>query len=276
MSDRRFLRATDHVAHVSLKGRVEGRRFVRGSWRRLVAPLTDLCATPGGARERQLPMGARFCVIDRAGRFVFGFDQADGYCGWIARAALGPDEAVTHWVAAPSSHLYPGPDIKLRENAALPMGAALAVQGQDGAFARTARGFVPLAHLRPLGERLADPVAVARLYLGAPYLWGGNSRAGIDCSGLVQIARRACGLACPPDSDLQARMPGIAPDEAALAPGDLVFWRGHVAMVAAPDTIIHANAHHMAVVEEPLAPARTRIAAAGGGAVTGVLRPDPG
>lgn len=263
MSDRRFVRATGRVAHDSLRGQIEGVAFVAGEWCRVSAPLADLCAVPGGARDRQLLLGARLCVIERSDGEVFGFDDADGYCGWLDARAIGPDHAVTHWVAAPATHVYPEADIKTRESAALSLGSLVEVIGTTGRFAQGPGGYIPMAHLRVLGDWLSDPVAVARGFLGTPYLWGGNSRAGIDCSGLVQVARRACGLPCPPDSDLQSAMTGAPVDPGCELPGDLVFWKGHVAMVSAPGMIIHANAWHMAVVEEPLAEAEARIAANG-------------
>lgn len=263
MTDRRLLRAARGVAHDSLRGHLDGVRFVPGDWRRVTASLAELCAEPSGARDRQLPFGRRFCAVTEVAGWVFGFAEGDGYCGWIAQGDLGADAPVTHWVASPGTHLYPAPDIKTREVMALPFGAQVAITGQGERFAQTALGHVPAAHLRALGAPLPDPVAVARGFLGTPYLWGGNSRDGIDCSGLVQAAMQACGQPCPADSDQQGAMPGQEVPDDALCAGDLVFWTGHVAMVAAPGRIIHANAHHMAVVEEPYAEAVARIAAKG-------------
>lgn len=263
MTDRRFLRAARGVAHDSLAGALEGHHLTPGLWHRIAWPLVDLCDSPGGARDRQLLMGTRFCVLTSEAGQVFGFDEDDGYCGWIESAALGPDHAPTHWVAAPATHLYPAPDIKTRESGRLSMGARLQVTGFEGAFAETPAGYVPRVHLRALGDWRDDPVAAARDLLGTPYLWGGNSRDGIDCSGLVQVARRACGLPCPPDSDLQRAMSGADVVPGAEEPGDLVFWAGHVALVLAPGQMIHANAHHMAVVIEDLETAIARIAAGG-------------
>lgn len=252
MTDRRYLRAAGGVAHDSLKGALEGVLFVPGRWQRVTAPLADLCATPGGARDRQMLLGTRFCVVTECDGHAFGFDDDEGYCGWIAEDALGEDAPVSHWVSAPATHLYPAPDIKKRERMALSLGARLQVTGEVGRFAVTPGGYVPARHLRALGDWRSDPVAVARDFLGTPYLWGGNSRDGIDCSGLVQAVFRALGRDCPGDSDLQALMAGAEVVPGAEQAGDLIFWASHVGMVSAPGRLIHANAHHMAVTEEDL------------------------
>jgi cell wall-associated NlpC family hydrolase len=263
MSDRRYHRAARGVAHQSLRGTLEGVRFVAGVWHRIATPLADLRAAPFRARDRQLLLGTRFCVVTDDGGWSFGFDGDEGYCGWVESGALGPDTPVTHWVQVPETIAFEAADIKSRDTATLSLGARVPVTGTTGALSQTPLGFIPSRHLAPLGQHAADPVTVARGFLGTPYLWGGNGRRGIDCSGLVQMARRACGLLCPADSDLQRAMVGqdIAPG--AERAGDLVFWKGHVAMVSAPGWIIHANAHHMAVAEEPLAEAEARILAKG-------------
>ncbi|MEZ5910932.1 MAG: NlpC/P60 family protein [Paracoccaceae bacterium] len=227
--DRRITPANDRVAHVSLKGRVAGLRFVTGEWRRVTAPLADLLAAPGGARDRQLLMGARVCLLDLQGDHAFVQAEADGYVGYVGAHALGPDRAPSHWVSAPATHLYPAPDIKTPEIARLSLGAELTVKAGDGVLAETTSGaWLPRGHLRALDDPATDPVGIAEMLLGTPYLWGGNSRDGIDCSGLVQVAHRLCGIACPADSDMQERGLGHALSaETPLRRGDLVFWKGH-------------------------------------------------
>lgn len=240
--------------------------------RRVGWPLVDLCRSPGGPRERQLLMGE--AVEVRSARDGWASVRAlrDGYRGFVPEAALTGGR-VTHSVASRATHIYPAPDMKTRERALLSLGARLEVTGAAGAFAETPQGFVPRAHLRPLDAPETDPVAVAERLIGTPYLWGGNSSLGIDCSGLVQAGCLACALPCPGDSGPQAAALGTPlPEDAPLQRGDLIFWRGHVAWVSDPGTLLHANAHHMAVAHEPIAEAIARIAAQGGGAVTALRR----
>ena len=267
----RLTPATDRVAHVSLRGKLDRPRFTEGEALLVSAPLADLLKAPGGARDRQLWLGERFTVIDRDQGHAFGFAEKDGFCGWLPEAALADGPAPTHWVASPGTHLYPEPRSLSPQIAALPQGARLAVIGQAGKFAETTQGFVPMRHLRALGDWLPDPVPVAEALLGTPYLWGGNSRHGIDCSGLVQLAFHACGVGVPGDSDLQFGA-GREIEAAAARRGDLVFWQGHVAILTGGDRIVHANGFTMSVAYEGLAAAMVRIRAAGEGEVLGWRR----
>lgn len=265
--DRRLTPFSGRYALESLRGLVEA-EFVAGDPGAVALPLADLEAAPGGARDRQVLLGEPLVVIERRGDHAFVQMGKDGYCGWLAAGTIGPAVAPTHWVAAAGTHLYPEPRVQARAAAALPFGARLDVQDQDAKWARVSGGFVPAMHLRRMGDWFHDPVAVAEQFLSTPYLWGGNSRDGIDCSGLVQAALTGCGRFCPGDSDLQAVLGTELAAGAPLHRGDLIFWKGHVALVAEPDLILHANGHSMDVRFEGLTTAMARIAGAGGGPVT--------
>lgn len=264
--DRRSTPATSRIAHSSLKGKVASPHFSDGAFRRVAQPLVDLLNAPDGGRERQLWLGDGFTALDQEDGYIFGFATKDGYCGWLEAAALGEGPRVTHWIASPGTHLYPQPRVQAKEIAALPMGARIEAIGQRGIFMETTQGFVPSRHLLPLGSYHPDPVAVAESMLGTPYLWGGNSRAGIDCSGLVQLALLACGQACQGDADQQESLGTEVPDGDGLRRGDLLFWKGHVAMVVDETRLIHANGHTMSVAYEPTKDCIARILAADGNA----------
>ena len=260
--DRRLTPATARIAHTSLQGQVDAPAFTAGEIWQVAAPLVDLLRSPHGARERQLWLGEDFTVIDRDQGHAFGFAAKDGYCGWLPEAVLEQGPPVTHWVASTGTHLYTQPKASSQNLSALPMGARVSVLDQVGAYAQTTQGFIPASHLLPLGTHLTDPVAVAELFLHSPYLWGGNSRAGIDCSGLAQIAYHACGIALPADSDLQEAAGAVVQGE--FQRGDLLFWKGHVALAVDSQRLIHANGHTMSVAYEGISQAIHRIEQAEG------------
>jgi len=269
VTDPRLTPSNGRVAEAGWEDRVTADVFVPGTWKTVSAPLADLCRAPAGARDRQLQMGDRFLVLETRDGWAFGRAGRDGYVGYIADARLGREIVATHVVAVRATHLYSSPDIKTPEIASLGFGARLAIAHEDRAFFETTTGaFVPKPHLRPADRPFRDPVTVVQVFFGTPYLWGGNSVFGIDCSGLVQAACLSCGIPCPGDSDLQAELGvGVAPD-APVMRGDLFFWEGHVAIAVDAETLIHANAHHMAVAYEPRVAAIARIEAQGGGPVT--------
>ncbi len=262
--------ARPDLAARRLEGRVSATRFAEGTPCRVTAPLLDLTLTPeaGAGLATQLLHGEPFTVYEtRADGLAWGQSETDGYVGFVAADGLGPDRPAGRRVSALASHRYAAASIKARVLGPLPFLADLAVMGAQDGFASLADGtFVPLAHLAPLP---GDAVDAALRLEGLPYLWGGRSAAGLDCSALVQLALCAAGQAAPRDSDMQAALLGRPLDpDAALRRGDLMFWHGHVGLLAEPETLIHANAHHMAVAVEPLAAAEARIAASGGGPIT--------
>lgn len=239
------------------------------------APLLS-APRPDAGRLTTLQFGTTVTVFTGEEGYSYCQSQFDNYVGWVADSALmsGPYEA-THWVKGFCSHIYRESDIKAPTTYQLSMGARLKVAKIIDKWAILANyaGAVPIDHCAPLSDPAKDPVSMATHFLGVPYLWGGNCAWGIDCSGLVQTALDACGSPCPRDSDMQFEQLGqpIDPTDT-LQRGDLIFWRGHVGMMTDPETLVHANAHHMMVALEPLETAKTRIAANEFGDVIGVKR----
>ena len=233
---------------------------------RIIPPLSDLRCKPKGPRDRQLIFGTEVTRLGLDGAWAYVRSARDGYVGYVLNNTLGAPVRATHIVCAPTTHVYANPNLKSRDHMGLTHLSRLTSISETDGFLETSDGFVPQQHVRPVDEVDNDPAKIAHHYLGTDYLWGGNSRWGIDCSGLVQAALLACGIPCPGDSDQQLTLG--APASGPYQRNDLLFWKGHVALVTDPDTLIHANAHSMSVIYEPIKDAITRIANKGDGPVT--------
>ena len=277
--DRRLTPARADLAAQHLRGLVETPRYVEGRVARVVAASAPLRRRPDpeAPLETEALFGETVTVYDESDGWAWAQLERDQYVGYLPAVSLGPPTAPTHRVAALRTHAYPGPAIKLPPRMALSLGAELRILSSEGDFAVSEDGlYLWSRHLAEQSVREPDFVAVAERFLETPYLWGGRTSEGIDCSGLAQTALTAAGIASPRDSDMQKAALGeplpIDDPEAALRRGDLVFWKGHVGIMRDPVTLLHANGWHMKTVSEPLIEARDRIAASGGGQVTSIRR----
>ncbi len=230
-------------------------------------PLLGLYDRPGGSLDRQLLAGAAFLVLEEDSGCGTAFGRcADGYVGYAARDGLSDHCEITHLVRSLGAHVYPEARMKAPPIASLPFRAGLAVADEEDGFYRLASGgYVAAPQAEPATRVVRDHAETAERLLGVPYLWGGDSNWGIDCSGLVQLALASAGISVPRDSDLQADSAGERlPENADLRRGDLVFWEGHAGIMRNDGELIHANAFHMAVVSEPLEDVVRRIRGIGG------------
>jgi cell wall-associated NlpC family hydrolase len=271
MDDPRLTPARPDLAAKYLEGKVEAKRFVAGEEFEIsdsIAPLRS-APSPDAALATQAFKGERAMIYDRNDEgWAWGQLNSDGYVGWLPDRALArPVSKPTHKITALRTFAFPGPSIKLAPAETLVMGALITVSREEGPFAVTREGrYLWQQHVGSIGSHVPDFVAVAEQFVGTPYLWGGKSSLGIDCSGLVQLSLNAAGTGCPRDSDMQELGLGRALDRneaKKLNRGDLIFWKGHVAIVRDATTIVHANAFDMATVIEHTRDAIARIMATG-------------
>lgn len=263
------------LADERLKGRVEAARFVAGTPAQVVQAIAPMRSAPGVEKGlvNEALHGEQLRVFDWGGDggrgWAFVQLERDGYVGYMPAQALGTEIATTtHRVSSLGTWVYAAPDIKAPAVMHLSLGCEVAVRRIDERFAEIDGGrFIVSRHLSEKSRHSRDFVEAAERFIGTPYLWGGRSRLGLDCSGLVQLALESAGMPSPRDSDMQQDVLGanvlIPADLEGLDRGDLVFWPGHVGIMSDGVMLLHANAHHMAVVAEPLEIAVARIRKSG-------------
>jgi cell wall-associated NlpC family hydrolase len=274
--DPRTTPARADLAAAHLRGKVKADRFVEGIVHRVAeasAPMRHAPA-PDAPLDSEVLQGEEVMIYETSEEgWCWGQIERDGYVGYLPADALARGATgATHRIAALRTLVFPAPDIKMPPIAAFPFASRIKIiRNEKGFGIAEAGGFIPAPHLAPLAAVERDFVATAQRFLGAPYLWGGRTSLGLDCSGLVQISLQAARIECPRDSDMQAKLGVEIPfsgDFAALARGDLMCWKGHIGLVAEGARLLHANAFHMAVAEEPLADAIARIKKSGSDVLT--------
>jgi cell wall-associated NlpC family hydrolase len=261
--DPRLTPARPDLAAKHLEGKVQAARFVEGMPYEVNDPVVPVrrAPQPDSPLDTEALMGERLSIYEITEEgWAWGQLENDDYVGWLPASALVPPAlARSHKVSAVRTLAFPGPSIKLPPLHGLPFGAQVELDRVEGALAFTSAGYIPFRHLVPIADKGSDFVGVAERFVGSPYLWGGKTSLGIDCSGLVQIALNACGHHCRRDTNMQEASLGQPVSVSDLRRGDLIFWHGHVAIARDAQTMIHANAFHMAVAIEPIAEAVARI-----------------
>lgn len=262
--DKRLHAFRPDLADAQLKGRCEAERFVEGAAAQCRVPVTGVHRSPqaDAMQLTQLLLGEELQVFERQNGWAWVQLKQDGYVGYVREDELSAKVVpTTHRVSVPLTHIYPSADLKTQPAIAITMNSALSSSSVSGNYiALNSGGHVFSAHVA--GDVATDYVSVAEQFLHTPYLWGGRTVLGIDCSGLVQASLQACGITAPRDSDMQEAGLGTMVNEP-LRRGDLVFWKGHVGIMQDRQILLHANGHNMMVVSEPLHIAVERIAAKG-------------
>jgi cell wall-associated NlpC family hydrolase len=259
------------LAAKSLEGKVSAPRYATGEAAFVVRASVPLRKAPEASLsfETEALFGENLTIYDEAAGWAWVQLARDGYVGYVPSDALRRGTPnPTHKIRTLGTFLYGRRDIKSPPLMHLAMNALVTVRGGDQEFLELNNGgFVYGHHAAPIEKNASDFVEVAERFVGVPYLWGGRTRIGLDCSGLVQTALQAAGLNAPRDTDMQQNELGEAVSVTAnlenLRRGDLVFWKGHVGIMVDGALMVHANAHHMMVTIEPLPEAAERIARTG-------------
>ncbi|WP_109314354.1 C40 family peptidase [Pseudovibrio ascidiaceicola] len=282
--DRRLHPVRPDLASTDYRGQVQSEHFVEGTNYSVKADKVELRARPDFACgiDTELNFGETFRVFETTKEgWSWGQLQTDGYVGWLPTNALGPVEQTTHRVAALRTYRYPEAEMKRPVLGQVSMGALVSVVGRETKrgleFAKLADGsFIVKKHLVEQAEKAVDWVKTAEAMVGTPYLWGGRSTLGLDCSGLIQLALQTGGVNAPRDADMQEAMLGeqldLSGDLPTLQRGDLMFWKGHVGVMSDSETLLHANGYTMTVAYEEIQAALKRIGENEFGQLTSVKR----
>ena len=275
--DPRLTVARPDLAAASLRGRVAADRFAEGEPYTVIVEALDVkrLPRPDASLDTQALYGDTLTVYEDENGWGWAQAERDGYVGYVAMSGLcrAMPTAATHRVIVNRTFVYPASDMKQPVLSALPLDGRVRVDGTRDVFSQIeGRGFVITAHLAPIAQTVPDAVAIAERLIGVPYLWGGKSSLGLDCSGLVQLCFSLAGRAMPRDTPMQERVGDALGEMPSLTRGDLVFWRGHVGIMVDDGMLLHANAYHMLVTQEPLRQARERIVASTGADVTSFRR----
>lgn len=257
--DKRITPARADLAAAHLKGKVEAPRYVEGEKRSICVGRASLRTEGdfGATQATELLHGEIFTVYDQQGDWIWGQAESDLYVGYLFHMDAGPVFSTNATVSALMAPVFSEADLKTPLYDKLPLNSRVKAEELDGVYVNIGYGFLHKRSLAPQMEK--DFVTIAQRFLGVPYVWGGKTQAGLDCSGLIQTSLQVVGKAAPRDTDMMEKALGDAVALSDLRRGDLVFWKGHVGVMLDAQSLLHANAFHMEVAVEPLTEAMARI-----------------
>jgi NlpC/P60 family/Bacterial dipeptidyl-peptidase Sh3 domain len=258
--DERVHAVRGDLADLALAGQLFVPHYAKPMPMTCIVPNVAVMATArqDGKQISELLLGEDFMVVDMAGEWAWGFCRHDHYVGYVTLSSLASaSDAPVLVVCVRAVNVYAEPRRDAAITLTLPMGAKI-TGNPHGDFVETALGYVAIG---ALDQPFSDAASVAEALLGVPYHWGGRSGHGIDCSGLIQLSLGlSTGMAAPRDSDQQQESLGIVlPDDAQLQRGDIIFFPGHVGIMADSETLVHATMHYGETVTEPLLETIARI-----------------
>ncbi len=260
--DQRICPIRKGLASADYYGLIKNCKFVKGSIYTVHSTYSPLYFEKKQKNlTSQLLFGEYFRVFDVNDGVAWGQSLRDNYVGYTSIQNLRKRKIISNYkVQSLRTFIYGGPSIKVDPLNYLSFNSLVNVTKKKRNFS-----FIPsvgwciskdLSKINNIKFSLYD---ISLQYLQTPYLWGGRDSMGLDCSGLIQNLYQMIGINLPRDTDLQAAYFSKYVDESKIKLGDLIFWRGHVAMVLDKKNIIHANAYHMKTQIEPLKSAKKRI-----------------
>ncbi len=189
----------------------------------------------------QILLGEDFKSQSKIGKFYKGYKAYDKYKGFIEAKDLHLDKnKKTHKIISKECNIYKKPNNKYKLNKKIFFNSRISILDDKNSFIQTKNGWILKKNIKPINFRKKHFLDNIKLYLNTKYLWGGNSPKGLDCSALVQELLKFNNIYCPRDSKDQKKFFRKEISIKNIRKGDLLFWKGHVAIALSNKKLVHA------------------------------------